>query len=142
MTIDEGAHLIAAMAAKGRIEASDVATLRRAFFVEGPTTREQVDALFALEAMRLSKAPEWTEFLVSTSTAHVVWESRPSGVVSESQAEWLLARADEAASVGALAALVDAMAEAQRVPAWFLAAVRARAARGWTGVNEALDAAA
>ena len=44
-------------------------------------------------------------------------------------------------SVDALAVLVNVLAEAHRVPRWFLAAVRARATRGWPGVDEALRAA-
>ena len=74
-------------------------------------------------------------------TDHVVWQSRPSGVVSEEQAEWLIERADACASVNALAALVNVLSEAHRAPRWFLAAVRARAKRGWPGVDAALAAA-
>jgi hypothetical protein len=53
----------------------------------------------------------------------------------------MIARADECMSIDALAALVNVLAEAHRAPPWFLAAVRARASRGWPGVNEALQAA-
>ena len=40
------------------------------------------------------KCPEWTAFFVEAVTDHVVWQSRPSGVVNEAQGEWLIARAD------------------------------------------------
>ena len=52
-----------------------------------------------------------------------------------------LRHADRAMSVDALAVLVNVLVEAHRVPQWFLAAVRARAERGWPGVDEALRAA-
>ena len=91
--------------------------------------------MFALEASPALKCAEWTAFFVETITDHVVWQSRPTGVVNESQAEWLLARADAAASLNALALLVNVLAEGHRVPMWLLAAVRARAARGWAGVD-------
>ena len=71
----------------------------------------------------------------------MVWQARPTGVVSDEQAEWLLGRTDECQSLEALAALVNVLAEAHRAPQWFVAAVRARGA-GWPGVKEALHAAA
>jgi hypothetical protein len=73
-------------------------------------------------------------------TEHVVWHARPTGIVNDAKAEWLLARADECASLEAMAALVNVLAEAHRVPQWFVAAVRARAGQGWRGVDEALRA--
>jgi hypothetical protein len=97
--------------------------------------------LCAVERAGLANAPEWTEFFVEMIAEHVVWQARPTGIVDEAQAEWLIARADECASVNALAALVAVLAEAHRAPAWFLAAVRARAARGWSGVDAAVMAA-
>jgi hypothetical protein len=87
-------------------------------------------------------APEWTEFFVEMITDHVVWQARPTGVVSDAQAEWLVKRADGCKTVEALAALVNVLAEAHRVPEWFVAAVRARASGGWPGVEEALRTAA
>ena len=110
-------------------------------FADGEVSREAADELFAVERAGLANAPEWTEFFVEMIVEHVVWQARPTGVVSEAQAEWLIERADECASVNALAALVNVLAEAHRAPAWFLAAVRARAARGWPGVEAALTAA-
>ena len=80
----------------------------------------------------MNNAPEWTELFVELITDHVVWQARPTGVVSDEQAEWLLAKADECRSLEALAALVNVLAEAHRAPQWFVAAVRARAA-GWPG---------
>ncbi len=140
-TVDRSRTIITAMIHGRQVSAMDVAWLRREVFAGGWVSREAADELFAVERAGLANAPEWTEFFVEQIVAHVVWQARPSGVVSEDQAEWLIARADECASVNALAALVAALAEAHRAPAWFLAAVRARAARGWTGVAEALGAA-
>jgi hypothetical protein len=71
---------------------------------------------------------------------HIVWQSRPTGVVNEAQAEWLIARADKCMSIAALAALVNVVAEAHRVPPRFPAAVQARAGKDWPGVDEALQA--
>ena len=44
-------------------------------------------------------------------------------------------------TVNALAVLVNVLGECHRAPRWFLAAVRSRAMRNWSGVDEALMAA-
>ena len=139
--VDRSRTIITAMIHGRQVTAMDVAWLRREVFASGKVTREAADELFAVERAGLANAPEWTEFFVEKIVEHVVWQARPTGVVSESQAEWLIARADECASVNALAALVATLGEAQSAPAWFISAVRARAARGWAGVEEALSAA-
>jgi hypothetical protein len=140
-TVDRSRTIITAMIHGRRVSAMDVAWLRREVFAGGWVSREAADELFAVERAGLANAPEWTEFFVEMIAEHVVWQARPTGIVDEAQAEWLIARADECASVNALAALVAVLAEAHRAPAWFLAAVRVRAARGWPGVKEALLAA-
>ena len=147
MTLEEGREMAKAMdrgrmaimdvARSGEITGADVARLRREIFIEGFVSRDEADALFALERSAAKKCPEWTALFVEAITDHVVWQTRPTGVVNEAQGEWLIARAVEAGSLNGLAALVNVMAEAHRVPMWFLAAVRARAARGWPGVAEA-----
>jgi len=119
-----------------------VAWLRREVFADGEVSRDMAEALFAIERSNIEKCPEWTEFLVEMITEHVVWQSRPTGVVNESQAEWLIARIDECRSMGALAALVNVLTEAHRVPQWLAGAAHARFRRGWPGVNEALNVAA
>ena len=124
-----------------KVSAMDVAWLRREVFGDGWVTREAADELFAVERAGLANAPEWTEFFVEKVVEHVVWQARPTGVINSEQAEWLIARAEECASVNALAALVAALGEAQSAPAWFVAAVRALAKRGWPGVEVALTAA-
>ncbi len=138
--IDRSRTIISAMIHGRRVSAQDVAWLRREVFADGEVSREAADELFAVARAGMNNAPEWSEFFVEMITDHVVWQARPTGVVSDAQAEWLLARADECTSVEALAALVNVLAEAHRVPQWFLTAVRARAGGRWPGVDEALRA--
>jgi hypothetical protein len=135
--MDRGRAAIMEASRRGEITADDVARLRREIFVEGFVSRDEADALFALERATTRKCAEWTPFFVEAITDHVVWQTRPTGVVNEAQGEWLIARADEVSSLNGLAVLVNVMAEAHRVPMWFLAAVRARAARNWPGVAQA-----
>ncbi len=138
--IDRSRTIISAMILGRKVSAQDVAWLRREVFAEGEVTREAADELFAVARARMANAPEWVELFVELITDYVVWQARPTGVVSDEQGEWLLRKADECRSLEALAALVNVLAEAHRAPKWFVAAVRARAA-GWPGVEEALRAA-
>ena len=139
--VDRSRSIISAMIFGRKVSAMDVAWLRREVFADGMVSLEEADELFALERAGVAVGREWTEFFVEMITDHVVWQSRPSGIVSENQAEWLIERADSCASVNALAVLVNVLSEAHRAPRWFLAAVRGRARRGWPGVEEALSAA-
>ncbi len=141
IAIDRSRTIISAMILGRRVTAQDVAWLRREVFADGEVTREAADELFAVARARMNNAPEWTELFVELITDYAVWQARPTGVVSDEQAEWLLTRADECKSLEALAALVSVLAEAHRAPQWFVGAVRARAA-GWPGVNDALRAVA
>jgi hypothetical protein len=141
VAIDRSRTIISAMILGRRVTAQDVAWLRREVFGDGEVTREAADELFAVARARMNNAPEWTEFFVEMITDHVVWQSQPTGVVSDPEAEWLIERADECRTIETLAALVNVLAEAHRAPEWFVAGVRARAA-GWPGVNDALLAAA
>ena len=137
MVLDKGRAAVVAVTQSGMVRAEDVARLRREVFADGSVSRDEADALFALEASDARKCAEWTSFFVEAITNHVVWEMRPTGVVNESQGERSIARADAAGSLNALALLVNVLSEAHRAPAWFLAAVRARATRGWKGVDVA-----
>jgi len=125
----------------GALTPAKVCDLGRKLTADRSISRDEADALFMVDAAPVTKCAEWTEFLVEAMTDHVVWQSRPTGVLSSAQGEWLLAKADASMSISALAVLVHILAEADRVPAWFIAAVRGRVARGWPGVEEAIAAA-
>jgi hypothetical protein len=139
--VEKSRTIISAMVLSRKVTAQDVTWLRREVFPEGEVTRETADELFAVARARMANAPEWTELFVELITDYIVWQSRPTGVVADADAEWLIARADECKSLEALAALVNVLAEAHRAPQWFVAAVRARAAQ-WPGVDAALRARA
>ena len=61
-------------------------------------------------------------------------------LVNESQAEWLIAQVDNATTLPSFALLINVLAEAHRVPLWFLSAVKSRASR-WPGLAAAVSAA-
>jgi hypothetical protein len=141
--IDRSRTIISAMILGRRVTAQDVSWLKREVFASREVTRESADELFAVVRADMNNAPEWKEFFVDMITEHVVRQGEKSGVVDHGQAVWLLARADECKSVEALAALLNVCAEADRVPDWFVAAVKERAAaRGWTDGGAELRATA
>jgi hypothetical protein len=126
---------IAALMQRAFLSEQDVTSLRRDVLRGGFVTREQADALFALDAAPIRKCEGWTALFVEAITDHVVWQVRPTGVVAPEQAEWVLARADEVSTPTRLAVLVNILAEAHQAPKSFLAAVRGRAAK-WPGVEK------
>ena len=83
--IDRSRTIISAMILGRRVTAQDVAWLRREVFADGEVTREAADELFAVARARMNNAPEWTELFVELITDHVVWQTRPTGVVSDEQ---------------------------------------------------------
>ncbi len=140
--LDERSVFIAGLARAGKnLSASEVRQLRRALFEEAALSRDEARALFELDrAQKGARSPEWTEYFVRSLTDHVVWQSRPAGIVDAEQAEWLLEEADAAGTAAALALLANVLAEAHRAPQWFIEAVRARAAA--PAIKAALAAAA
>ena len=140
-TIDRSRSIISAMIMGRKVTAMDVSWLRREVFADGVVTREAAEELFAVERAKIAKAPEWTDFFVEMITDYALWQARPTGLLNETQAEWLLEQADSCMTVNALATLVNVLGEAHRAPRWFLAAVRARAQKQWAGLDLALAAA-
>jgi hypothetical protein len=131
---------IAHLRAKAEITTADVAALRATAAAE-PVSREFVDALFAIERSAASTCSEWTGFFVETVTDHVVWQSRPTGVLDAVKADWLFESVKAANSLTAFAALINVLAEADRVPDWLGLAARSLAAAGLPGSEQAYRAA-
>jgi len=138
--VDRSRTIISSLIHGRGVYGIDVAWLRREVFADGAVSREAADELFTVARADLAKAPAWTEFFVEMITEHAIWQSSPAGVLDEERAVWLIAQADAARCSEALAALTNVLAEAERVPQWFIGAVRKRAARGWPGVEAALGA--
>jgi hypothetical protein len=137
--LDERRALIVALARAGKnLTPAEVRQLRRALFEDEGVSRDEAVALFLLDRAQNAACIEWTEFFVECVTEHVVWQARPTGIVNNEQAEWLLGEAGHSPSLPAFALLANVLAEAHRAPQWFLDAVRARAKT--PGVRAALAA--
>lgn len=139
--MDRGRTAIMELIRLAAVTDADIAMLRRECFADRDVTRDEAEALFELERTARVKGGEWTTFFVEAITNHIVWQVRPTGIVNTPQAEWLIEQVDRTASVNGLAALVNVIAEAHRVPMWLPAAARGRAGAGWAGVDAALKAA-
>jgi hypothetical protein len=70
---------------------AEVQRLVRDLLVDGAMNHETIDVLLALDRAVLAQHPNWAEFLVATTVDHVVWSSRPTGVVTRDLAQWLVA---------------------------------------------------
>lgn len=93
-----------------------------------PPTREALAALFAVDAAQTQPTDSWIGFFVETACAQLVWDDRPTGTLTVADAEWVLARFDDAPSLATLALLVRLLEETVSLPTDFAAHVRQRAA--------------
>ena len=124
------------------IDKHTVQRLRRDVFADGVVERHDVEALFAVERREVSTCADWQDFFIESVVDHLLWQCRPSGVLNEEQAQWLIAQADRTRTLSAFAILVAVLDEAERTPRWFAPAVRGRALKGWPGLEEVAALAA
>ncbi len=120
---------------EGGIDADLVRRLRFDLFRGDALTQDEADALFSIERAVRPDCREWRDFFIDAIVDFLLWQQRPSGVLNEAQAEWLMSRADSTKTLTAFATLVATLEEAHRTPGWFAAAVRGRVAKGWAGAE-------
>ena len=137
---DVGSACIALAEDQVSLSAGRVTSLHRHLFTDCSLDRHEAEALFDLERAALTRSDAWTAFFIQAVTDHVVWGARPTGRLSEEQAEWLISRVDETRTTASFAILVNVLDETRHVPAWFEGAVRARAIAGWPGLSRGEDA--
>lgn len=137
--LNGSSDVVTALVRKKAVTSADVAALRHEILEDRPLSRIDIEALFTLDRVARPQCDAWYQFLVEMVTDHVVWDARPTGIVDTAQAEWLLRRVDASKTLSSFAILVAILDEAHRVPHWFHAAVRARAAAEWAGRDLAND---
>ena len=81
--------LVATLCAKGSLDAADVFRLRQEVYSDGVIDKAEAEAVFELERMCRSKAPEWLAFFVDELTYYFVFKAQPRGYVSEENARFL-----------------------------------------------------
>ena len=131
--IDRRRMALVSIEREGGIDADLVRRLRFDLFRGDALTQDEADALFSIERAVRPDCREWRDFFIDAIVDFLIWQQRPSGVLNEAQAEWLMSRADSTKTLTAFATLVATLEEAHRTPGWFAAAVRGRAVKGWAG---------
>ena len=81
---------VAGLTSKNRIAPEDVVMLRRDVFADGVVTRGEAEALFALDQTAQDKCAEWAPFFVEAVTDYIVHQEKPSGYISQDNADWLV----------------------------------------------------
>lgn len=109
-----------AILARGRITADDVLTLRRRVFLKGVVTADDAEMVFLLnERLEKDADPAWAPFFVEALVDYLVFQVKPSGYISDQNAEWLIAHISRSGHVQTgceLELLVKALEEAKSSP--------------------------
>jgi hypothetical protein len=134
--MDQGYEAIVALQSAPAVRDADLAALRREVLADRSLTLAEAEALFALDGAGNAKTEGWTAFFVEAVTDFVVWQQRPTGILAEAKAEWLISQANAGMSVTVMALLVNVLAESHSVPVWFLSEVRALATRNWQALDD------
>jgi hypothetical protein len=82
----------------------------------GLTSREEVEALFTMDRYGFVSGDEWFKAAVKSVSDYMVWELRPTGHVTETDADWIIGLfGDQPTSFGR-AVLFAIVREAETVP--------------------------
>ncbi len=73
-----------------RITFADVKRLQRDILPDGIVSRQDAEALIALDQAVGRAHPAWSGYLVTAVVDFVVWGSRPTGFVDADTARWLV----------------------------------------------------
>jgi len=76
-----------------RIDAADVARLRRELMADGMTDRDEAGLLFLLDRLCPDADSDWPDFYVEALTDFFVWRQEPAGSLSEEDGRFLVAQA-------------------------------------------------
>lgn len=74
----------------GRVDAAQIAELRRAIYSDGIVSRAEAEVLFEIERTRKDHSDAWSDLFVEALTEYVLNREPPTGYLSESTAGWLI----------------------------------------------------
>jgi hypothetical protein len=110
----------ASVKAGAPITARDTLALRQWSWADGKITEHEANALFDLNSVGKSSAPEWVGCFVEALCDYVVNGRAPKGYVDDANAAWLMAHIDKdgrVESLGELELLVKILEKATNAPA-------------------------
>ena len=111
--------LVARIEGSGRITADDVLHLRRHIYGGAAVTKEQVDALLAIDNACAASSPEWTDLFAETVAVFMVEQQEPRGYIDDAKSDWLIEHvtSDGRINTGAeLEAIVGVLEKAEKSP--------------------------
>lgn len=105
-------------ATNGKISPQELLALRREGWGDGIVTREEAEAIFAINNTLAQRDGEWCDFFVEAIGEFVLNGTAPRLQCSREEAEWLIARADHDGRIESMAeleAIVRIIERAQNV---------------------------
>ncbi len=118
------------LASDRSISADEALQLRRTVFPDGVVTRQEVEALIALEARVANSDSAWAAAFVEAVGDHVLQSGTYPGHVDEAAASWLVARfGHEGARETEIETLVKIIERSESAPEYLSAFVRERVAK-------------
>ena len=106
-------------AVDGEISPQELLALRQQGWGDGIMTREEAEAIFAVNNVLSERSDEWIDFFVEAIGHHVLNGSEPRRQCSDAEAAWLIEQIDHDGVVESLAeleALVRIIETAENVP--------------------------
>jgi len=113
------ANLAKSVAEDGHVSAEEILSLRRLGWGDGIMTREEAEAIFAINHQLTAPGNEWVDFFVEAIGEFVLNGTEPKGMCDEGEAQWLMAQLDadgKLETMAELEALVRVTERAQNVP--------------------------
>lgn len=106
-------------AVDGEVSPQELLALRQQGWGDGIMTREEAEAIFAVNNVLNERSEEWVNFFVEAIAHHVLNGSEPRRQCSDAEAAWLIEQIDHdgvVESLGELEALVRIVETAENVP--------------------------
>ncbi|MCP5395752.1 MAG: hypothetical protein H6918_03275 [Sphingomonadaceae bacterium] len=113
------ADLARAVAADGQASSEEILALRRLGWGDGQISREEAEAIFAVNRQLSGRSEEWVDFFVEALGEFIVNGTEPRGYVDEEEAQWLIGAIDHDGrleSMAELELLVRVMERSTNVP--------------------------
>lgn len=105
--------------ADGAITTDEILALRRGGWSDGRIEAVEAEDLFSLNDSLKTRTAEWVDFFVEAMVEFLLAGGTPRGFISETQADWLIARMDSDGRVDSMAELellARLFDKAERVP--------------------------
>lgn len=78
------------LAEENKISPKDVLYFRGEVFRDGVVSRQEADAILAMNSRVADKCSEWNEFFVEALTDYTVFQAEPRGYVTVDNAQWVI----------------------------------------------------